>query len=138
MTKQEVYWTLNPDTGDALYRALDELDKDGVLYFIVEGGRTLLTHCLYALQGRLGEIPQSDLEWACKEAGIRPPGKQVITWTLRSSHLSGDAVDIVPLKGGKPDWDSQDERIVLAMKKQGFVWGGDWKPPDLPHFERRR
>jgi hypothetical protein len=118
------------------------MDSSEVKYYISEGGRTLLTQCLYALQGRLGEgkeaIPQSDLEWACKTSGIRPPGAGRITKTLKSNHLDGNAVDILPLKDGKVDWDNQDDRIVTAMKNAGFSWGGDWKDfPDRPHFEYR-
>jgi len=128
---------LTNDTGDALSRALTELDLQNVSYFISEAGRSLLTQCLYALQGRLGDIPQSDLEWACKQAKIRPPDKNKITWTLQSNHLSGNAVDIMPLRDGKVDWINQDERIVKAMKNAGFIWGGEWNPPDKPHFEIR-
>jgi hypothetical protein len=151
MTRLDVLKTLTHETGFALCNALHELDKQGVSYFISEGGRTLLTQCLYALQGRLGEIPLSDLEWACKEHGIRPPDKQIITKTLKSNHLGGNAVDIVPLveiktkdKDGnektewKPDWNNQDNRIVTAMKNAGFLWGGDWQFIDKPHFELRK
>jgi peptidoglycan L-alanyl-D-glutamate endopeptidase CwlK len=151
MTRTEVLKTLNPNTGEALSKALVELDSTGVRYFISEGGRTLLTQCLYALQGRLGEakdaISFTDLEWACQKAGIRPPGKGIITKTLKSNHLDGNAVDMVPLKEAKDkegntkwevDWNSQDDRIVVAMKNAGFIWGGDWKDfPDKPHFECR-
>jgi hypothetical protein len=138
MTRQEALKTLTHETGFALCNALYELDKEGIPYFISEGGRSLLTQCLYALQGRLVDIPQSDLEWACKEADIRTPDKQKITWTLKSNHLSGNAVDIVPVKDGKIDWNNQDERIVSAMKNAGFAWGGDWEKADKPHFELRK
>jgi len=137
MTKYEALSSLTTNTGVALAKALDKLEAQGVPYFISEARRTLLTQCLYALQGRLGDIPQSDLEFACKEAKIRPPDKNKITWTLRSNHLSGNAVDIIPVKDGKPDWNNQDEKIVKAMKSEGFIWGGDWATPDKPHFELR-
>ena len=139
MTRSEVLKGLDCNTGKALTKALQELDSGGVKYFISEGRRSLLTQCLYALQGRLGEgsnaIPFADLAWACKEAGIRPPDKGIITWTLQSKHYSGLAVDIVPVKDGNVDWNSQDDRIVTAMKAAGFIWGGDWSKPDRPHFE---
>jgi hypothetical protein len=142
MTKQDVLKTLTCETGEALCKALNGLDKDGVPYFISEGGRSLLTQCLYALQGRLGEgknaVPFESLIEACRQAGIRPPDKNIITWTLQSNHLSGNAVDIVPLKDGKPDWNNHDDRIVAAMKNAGFIWGGDWEKVDKPHFELRR
>jgi len=137
MTKYEALQGLDPKAASKLSMALTEMENQKVPYFISEARRSLIAQCLYALQGRLGDIPQSDLEWACAEAKIRPPDKQKITWTLKSSHLSGKAVDIVPLKGDKPDWNNQDERIVAAMKNAGFVWGGDWPTPDKPHFELR-
>jgi hypothetical protein len=138
MTRTEVLKTLHYNTGEALCRALAELDSAGVKYFISEGGRTLLTQCLYSLQGRLGEISFTDLQWACQQAGIRPPGKGIITKTLKSNHLDGKAVDILPMAGDLVDWDRQDDRRVAAMKNAGFIWGGDWPDfPDNPHFEYR-
>lgn len=38
--------------------------------------------------------------WA---VGRTTPGK-IITWTLTSKHLTGDAFDFVVLWNGKPDW----------------------------------
>jgi len=137
MTKYEALNSLNSRAASKLSLALIELENQKVPYYISEAGRTLLTQCLYALQGRLGDIPQADLIWACEEAGIRKPGYSKITWTLKSNHLGGMAVDIVPLKDGKPEWNHQDDRIVAAMKNAGFVWGGDWPTPDKPHFELR-
>jgi len=137
MTKYEALNSLDNRAASKLSLAILEMENNGVPYFISEARRSLLTQCLYALQGRLGDIPQSDLEWACKKYGIREPGNQKITWTLKSNHLDGLAVDIVPLKDGKPDWNNQDMRIVEAMKRAGFIWGGDWKTPDKPHFELR-
>jgi len=138
MTKYEALQSLDQRAASKLSMALIDMENQKVPYFISQARRTLLEQCLYALQGRLGDIPQSDLEWACKEAKIRPPDKQKITWTLKSNHLSGLAVDIVPLKDDKPDWNNQDMRIVEAMKNAGFTWGGDWADkPDKPHFELR-
>jgi len=135
MTKFEALQSLENRTASRLATALIEIENQNIPYYISEARRTLLRQCLYALQGRF-EI-QADLEWACTQAGIRPPGTQKITWTLRSKHIEGKAVDIVPLKDGKPDWNNQDERIVAIMKGNGFAWGGDWNVPDKPHFELR-
>lgn len=140
MTKLDALNTLTNETRTALLMALTELENENIFYFIIEAGRSLLTQCLYALQGRLDGIEQSDLEWACQQAKIRQPDKQKITWTLRSNHLSGQAVDIMPIKDGKIDYSNQDERIVTVMKKAGFIWGGDWEGArrDPPHFELRK
>jgi len=136
MTKLEALNSLDSRAASKLAVALIEIENQNIPYFISEARRSLLTQCLYFLQG-LPEINQSELEWACKEAGIRPPGKLRITWTLKSNHIDGLAVDIVPLKDGKPDWNNQDMRIVEIMRRNGFVWGGDWTTPDKPHFELR-
>ena len=137
MTKYDALNSLDNRAAAKLSLAILEMESNGIPYFISEAGRELLTQCLYVLQGT-GIVPQSELEWACKKAGIRPPGTQRISWTLKSKHIDRLAVDIVPLKDGKPDWNSQDMRIVEAMKRQGFIWGGDWeKTPDPPHFELR-
>ena len=140
MKLAEVLKDLTPKTAEALVRATNDLEILGVRYAITEGRRTLLTQCLYALQGRLGNgnnaIPQTSLETACRQAGIRPPGAGIITWTLQSNHLDGNAVDIMPLlPNGNINWNQQDQRIVDVMKKHGFRWGGEFKTVDPPHFE---
>lgn len=68
--------------------------------------------------------------------------------TLNSRHITGHAVDIVALVGGKVRWDwPLYPRIAEAFKQAArelgipIIWGGDWKSlRDGPHFEldRRR
>ena len=87
MNKYEALQSLDQRAASKLSLALIEMGNQKIPYFISEARRALLTQCLYALQDRLGEIPFSDLEWACTKAGIRPPGKFKITWTLKSNHL---------------------------------------------------
>lgn len=62
--------------------------------------------------------------------------------TLNSRHLTGHAVDLVALVGGKVRWDwPLYSKIAAAMKaaalelKIPITWGGDWKMRDGPHFE---
>ena len=69
------------------------------------------------------------------------------SWTKRSRHLDGDAIDVAPfdvylLHGtDKLKWDSSDPvwlRIGAIGKALGLRWGGDFQPPakpDLGHFE---
>ena len=140
MTRQQLLNEVDPAIKAPLTAALDELSDSRIEFYLSEGRRTLLTQCLYALQGRLGEIPFSDLEWACKQAGIRAPGTGKITWTLRSRHFDGRAVDIVPVRDGKVLWEYQGNQarydaIARVMKEHGFTWGGDWKEKDYPHYE---
>lgn len=67
--------------------------------------------------------------------------------TLNSRHLTGHAVDIVPIgPNGKAafDWPLYDKlapAVKEAAAREGveIVWGGDWKTfKDGPHFELAR
>lgn len=66
--------------------------------------------------------------------------------TMNSRHLTGHAIDLAPLIGGKVSWDWPPfYKIADAMKRASnslgvpLVWGGDWKSfKDGPHFELDR
>lgn len=79
--------------------------------------------------------------------GLRTPERQAelmkqgFTKTLKSRHIIGQAVDIVPLP---VDWKNPEpfrkvaEAMKAAAKQLGVVitWGGDWKTfQDLPHYQ---
>jgi peptidoglycan L-alanyl-D-glutamate endopeptidase CwlK len=62
--------------------------------------------------------------------------------TLKSYHLVGQALDFVPIVGGKAMWSSKDyltvdiKKFVKEAKRIGFVWGGDWTSfKDMPHLQ---
>lgn len=62
--------------------------------------------------------------------------------TMNSRHLTGHAVDVVALVGGKVRWDwPLYDRIAKAFKAAAkaegvpLEWGGDWKMRDGPHFQ---
>lgn len=63
--------------------------------------------------------------------------------TLRSRHLTGHAIDVAALVGGKVRWDwPLYARIAVLMKdaandlEVSLEWGGDWKKlKDGPHFQ---
>jgi len=61
--------------------------------------------------------------------------------TLNSRHLTGHAVDLVPIVGGAVLW-NQCPDVAKAMKEAAkelnipVEWGGDWKGfSDQPHFQ---
>lgn len=75
------------------------------------------------------------------------PGQSWHNWSL--------ALDLVPLRHGKPVWgvkgdgidadptdDERDDlelwhKVAAIFKKYGFEWGGDWpRAKDFPHFQR--
>jgi hypothetical protein len=96
----------------------------------------------YYLQGR--DILEN-VNAKRKIAGLPPinesENKNIITWTLKSKHSSGKAMDLYPVdKTGKILWSgkkSDFQLIANIIKPFGFDWGGDWdaKNLDLPHFE---
>ncbi|MEQ5226696.1 M15 family metallopeptidase [Proteus cibi] len=70
--------------------------------------------------------------------------KQGASKTLNSRHLTGHAVDIVPLVDGAIPWQdwSAFESVAQAMKQAArqlgvsINWGGDWVSlRDGPHYE---
>lgn len=82
----------------------------------------------------------------------KPGGK--VTWTLKSKHIDGLAVDLAPYENGKIDWNtlSKFDAIYRAMMAAGaelgvsLRYGGDWDgdgvlrekgETDSPHFELR-
>lgn len=68
------------------------------------------------------------------------------SWTMKSRHLTGHAVDVAAEVGGKVRWDwplyyKIADAVKTAAKELGvpIVWGGDWKSrKDGPHFELDR
>lgn len=67
-----------------------------------------------------------------------------VSWTIRSKHLDGDAIDVCPyeqymLHGTKKlEWDADDpvwQRIGQHAEACGLRWGGRWKRKDLGHVE---
>ena len=65
--------------------------------------------------------------------------------TMRSKHLTGDAVDLVAYIGKDVRWDwPLYAKISTAMKQAAkelripIEWGGDWRTfKDGPHFQRK-
>jgi peptidoglycan L-alanyl-D-glutamate endopeptidase CwlK len=83
--------------------------------------------------------------------GRTKPGK-VVTWTLKSKHIDGLAVDLAPWVNGAVDWndlakfDAIAKAMMTAAKqlntpiRWGANWDGDERPRekgegDSPHFE---
>lgn len=66
--------------------------------------------------------------------------------TLKSRHITGHAIDFVPIIEGEPSWAWPPFYIIAeafkkAAKELGvsIVWGGDWKSfKDGPHIELDR
>ena len=66
------------------------------------------------------------------------------SWTPRSKHLDGDAIDICPFiiydvnGADKLNWDAGHpvwKKIGAIGEGLGLKWGGRWKQKDMGHFE---
>lgn len=147
MTKIEA---LEPGTREKVEKMLHFLDAEKISYKIIETLRTNKVQQAYYAQGRNQIYTVNALR---KEAGLwvidEATNKQIITWTLKSKHLEGKAIDIVPIKDGKIPWNINTQeianlylRIGAVGESVGLEWGGRWKPvdkfgvgKDAPHFE---
>ena len=96
---------------------LSECEKEGLPVLITE---------TYRSQERQNELYAQ---------GRTKPGK-VVTWTKNSRHTSRLAWDICKnVKGAEYSDTSFFKKCGAIAKKLGITWGGDWKTPDMPHFE---
>ena len=90
----------------------------------------------------------SDLDFTVLE-GLRTLERQKelmangATKTMNSRHLTGHAVDLAPMLGGKISWDwplynrlAKIVKAAAAAEKVPITWGGDWRTfKDGPHWE---
>jgi peptidoglycan L-alanyl-D-glutamate endopeptidase CwlK len=72
--------------------------------------------------------------------GRTTPGKVVTNARAgQSFHNFRCAVDVVPIRNGKPVWDTKDEAwqtLGKLGKAAGLEWAGDWKRfKEYPHFQ---
>lgn len=106
---------------------------------ISETKRELATQMAYYSRGRMAI---GDVQKMYAAAGLYAIGENEAkipnTWTLRSKHIIGKAIDIVPVVNGKMSWNVPVkiwDRMGEIGKECGLNWGGDWKEKDYPHFE---
>jgi hypothetical protein len=86
--------------------------------------------------------------WLIREA----ENKKTVTRTMKSAHLEGKALDVVPLlPNGTIPWNIATREIADMWKRFGEIgraagleWGGEWKPLDRwgigwdpPHYQAR-
>ena len=131
-------------TLDAL-TADDELRNSGVAgWLIVETRRELAVQMAYFARGRMAP---EHVRMMYDAAGLKQKltdkeTQTAITTTLKSKHLSGLAMDIVPVKVDGTAWWDAPVRVWMRMATiaEGFGWesGVRWKDfPDYPHLQWR-
>jgi len=109
-----------------LQRLMNEAEKTSPIPFqIAQGLRTIAEQRELYAQGRT------------------KPGK-IVTWKMQSKHLTGDAVDVAIIIGGKyivnpVQYDLLAKHILATAARLGIAvtWGGEWKRKDRPHYERK-
>jgi len=121
---------VNPRLVKVVHRALQISTVD---FMVVEGLRTLERQKQLYAQGRTTK-------------------GNIVTWTLKSKHLDGLAVDLAPIQNGQIDWtdlakfDAMAKAMFTAAAELGIKirWGADWNQNgrprekgehDSPHFE---
>lgn len=100
---------------------------------------------LVAIVRRAAEITEIDF---IVTEGLRTKARQKqlvaagASKTMNSRHLTGHAVDLAAVVGGKVRWDwPLYPKLAVAMKRASaemgrpIEWGGDWKSMDGPHFQ---
>jgi hypothetical protein len=88
-----------------------------------------------ALDGALRELERRDLVSVVGSfEGCWNPARIVEGGDL-SRHAWGAAVDMNYAKNPTQLVSAQDQRLVEAMARAGFTWGGNWLVPDPAHFE---
>jgi hypothetical protein len=92
----------------------------GITLRITQGMRTIAEQNTLYAQGRDGN-----------------PGKIVTNAKGGSSyHNYGLAIDVLPIKGGQPDWNYDYSKLQPIAERHGIVWGGTFQSIiDKPHFE---
>jgi peptidoglycan L-alanyl-D-glutamate endopeptidase CwlK len=109
--------------------AYDQACAEGVPFTVSQGLRTPEQQAALYAHGRTAAGP-------------------IVTWTMKSRHLTGHAVDLVIVIGGNCIWDPNAYahlwavmRVASIACKVPLVWGGTFqgaggKPePDWDHFE---
>lgn len=97
---------------------LRRLAAEGLIFKVTSGSRTREEQAALYAQGRTKPGP-------------------IVTWTMKSRHIGGRAIDITLFSGKNPVWESKHyTRAGEIGEELGLVWGGRWKKsPDKPHFE---
>jgi peptidoglycan L-alanyl-D-glutamate endopeptidase CwlK len=139
---------LNAETYFLANEALAEMQAKSIPHVVTSTKRTEAEQAALYAQGRAKIEAVNELrKRACMPNITLAQNQNTVTncdgVRKKSAHQSGDALDIVPLKGHYPVWPGPDDPRWLAiaeiMEKHGFDWGGRWKEfPDHPHYQRKK
>lgn len=137
---------LDPTFKEKIKIFLKKLDEKNIKYYIVETLREKNVQAAYYAQGRTALKEVNELR---KKAGLyiltTEKENVKITWTMKSEHLEGKAIDITPRADGpvqKPWWGAPDEkwREIADIAEEceleaGYYWGEN---KDAPHIQEKK
>jgi hypothetical protein len=132
---------------------INRLKEAALCYTVLETLRTTAVQTAYYAQGR---EPLEAVNAKRTLAGLwlitAEENRKVITQTMKSVHLDGKALDVVPLTiNGSIPWNITTQETADLWKRFGEIgqsvgleWGGDWKPLDRwgigwdpPHYQAK-
>jgi peptidoglycan L-alanyl-D-glutamate endopeptidase CwlK len=139
---------LNPEVSKLCREHIKNCQEEGIVLLVYDTRRTMKEQALLYAQGRrIDELPIQvirhiidEVEAWQRQGLVNAPG-EIVTNTMKSNHLSGNAYDCVPSVDGKCVWDDGQlwSKVGEIGKKLGLTWGGDWETlRDRPHFELRK
>lgn len=129
---------LDPKFKEKVKIFLNKLDEAGIKYIINETLRDLAVQQAYYAQGREVLETVNRLRSAAKLWPITKSENKKVTWTMKSKHLEGLAIDICPLKNGYAWWaapDAEWKKIADISKECGLDAGYFWEQKDAPHHQ---
>lgn len=147
VTKSTDSADLEPETAkmvDVAEAILKERKKEGKR---TSGKRTDQEQIALASQGRK---PLGVVNALRFKANMRPISESENKYTVtdcngvtqKSKHQTGEAMDYVPRdKNGNACWpkmsDPRWKEIAEVFELVGMEWGGRWKKPDYPHYQKK-
>lgn len=132
---------LDPEFKEKIKIFLAKLDEKKIKYYIMETRRDPEVQAAYYAQGREDLAKVNELR---KKAGLYLIDKsenRIITWTMKSRHLEGKAIDITPQMESpipQPWWGAPDAKwkeIADIAKECGLDVGYYWDVKDAPHYQ---
>lgn len=125
---------------EKVIQAIALMKAQGLRFFVNETLRTVSTQQAYYAQGR---EPMDKINSLREIAGLPAIGykesQSIVTWTLKSRHILGEAIDVYPVKkDGSVWWGApygEFEKLAICFEAVGLEWGGRWKEKDLPHYQ---
>ena len=133
---------LVPEFKEKVKLLLSNLEEKNIKYFINETIRSEVVQDAYFSQGR---FPLEETNKKRLLAGLwkitEKENSYAITWTKKSLHIVGKAIDIYPaMENGLPWFNAPDnlfERIARVAKELSLECGYYWQKPDMPHIQSK-